>query len=313
MHFALTDFEATVRNTFSQLWGETAFTDVTLVTEDDQEIRAHKVILSSASDFFKKILTRNPQQETFLFLQGIRFEDLEQVVRFVYLGRCEVGVGQVEGFLHTARRLGLTSVVENLQENGQFAHETKKPVSDCEMLEEASQVEATQENKEANEHEIYSHDLDLDKKESYDEELFLDHSDESKIFQSTIKDDGQILQDKNVSQPEYQPKTKLQTKLTIKEKHDLIGDTVQFVCPDCSKIFSYRNTLNKHKRSVHSGVRYSCAECDFQATNAGHLATHKKSIHEGVRYSCYFCGHQSTSKCNLARHTKNVHEKTKTK
>jgi len=271
------------------------------------------VILSSASDFFKKILTRNPQQETFLFLQGIRFEDLEQVVRFVYLGRCEVEVGQVERFLHTARHLGVRSIVENMEENGHFAPETKNIESECGTFEEASQVETTQENQEANEHEINSHDLDLDKKESNYEELFLDNSAENKIIQSTVKDDGQILQNKTVPQPENQPKTKLQTKLTIREKHDLIGDTVQFECPDCSKIFSYRNTLNKHKRSVHSGVRYSCAECDFQATNAGHLATHKKSIHEGVRYSCYFCGHQSTSKCNLARHTKNVHEKTKTK
>ena len=54
------EFATNAPKTFKQLWREQDFTDVTLATEDDQQIKAHKVILSSSSDFFRNLLLRNP-------------------------------------------------------------------------------------------------------------------------------------------------------------------------------------------------------------------------------------------------------------
>ena len=45
------DFAANAPNTFRNLWTDQDFTDVTLATEDNQQIRKHKVILSSCSQF----------------------------------------------------------------------------------------------------------------------------------------------------------------------------------------------------------------------------------------------------------------------
>ena len=48
-----------------------AFTDVTLATLDNQHVRAHKIILSSGSTFFKNILVRNLHQNPLIYLTKI--------------------------------------------------------------------------------------------------------------------------------------------------------------------------------------------------------------------------------------------------
>ena len=48
-----------------------AFTDVTLATLDNQHVRAHKIILSSGSTFFKNILVRNLHQNPLIYLKDI--------------------------------------------------------------------------------------------------------------------------------------------------------------------------------------------------------------------------------------------------
>ena len=50
------DFIANVTSAFKDLRNEPHLTDVTLATEDDQVLKAHKVVISSCSTFFRDIL-----------------------------------------------------------------------------------------------------------------------------------------------------------------------------------------------------------------------------------------------------------------
>ena len=61
------------------------FLDVTIACDDDQ-IKAHKVILSSASPFFHNILKRNPHSHPLLYLRGTKVKDIEAILEFVYSG-----------------------------------------------------------------------------------------------------------------------------------------------------------------------------------------------------------------------------------
>ena len=56
------DFETNISAAFRDLREEKDFFDVTLACEDNQ-IEAHKVILSACSTFFRNILKRNPHQK----------------------------------------------------------------------------------------------------------------------------------------------------------------------------------------------------------------------------------------------------------
>ena len=65
------DFETNVSHAFNELRQEKELLDVTLACEEDQ-VMAHKVILSACSSFFRNILKRNPHQHPLLYLKGVR-------------------------------------------------------------------------------------------------------------------------------------------------------------------------------------------------------------------------------------------------
>ena len=53
------DFQTNVTSSFSKLRNEDEFFDVTLVSDDQQQVSAHKLVLSSCSEYFKNILKVN--------------------------------------------------------------------------------------------------------------------------------------------------------------------------------------------------------------------------------------------------------------
>merc|ERR1712204_71014 len=104
------DFGVTAPEAFRQAWEGGEFADVTLACEDGQQIRAHRVILSSCSPWFRSILTKNPHQHPLILLKGIRHRELQLILGFVYLGRTEVAQEEVEGFLAAASDLQVTAL-----------------------------------------------------------------------------------------------------------------------------------------------------------------------------------------------------------
>ena len=85
------DFETNINEAFRDLRASKDFLDVTLVCEDEQ-IQAHKVILSACSSFFHSMLRRNAHQHPLIYMKGIKFSDLQSVLCFMYQG--EVSVAQ---------------------------------------------------------------------------------------------------------------------------------------------------------------------------------------------------------------------------
>ena len=106
--------ETNAPNTFRKLWNDQDFADVTLATADNKQIRAHKVILSSCSEFFKNIFLKNPHQNTLLYLKGIRYKELTMVIKFIYLGQCEVGQNELQDFLTTGNYLKVGGMIEDV-------------------------------------------------------------------------------------------------------------------------------------------------------------------------------------------------------
>jgi len=81
------------------------FADVTLVCDENKQLKAHKVVLSSCSEFFRNILVNNPHQHPLLYLTGVSFHDLQALVDFAYLGETEVKQEHLESFLTVAKIL----------------------------------------------------------------------------------------------------------------------------------------------------------------------------------------------------------------
>ena len=85
------DFESNISGAFRELRDDKDFFDVTLAC-DEEQIQAHKVILSACSPFFRTVLRRNPHSHPLLYLKGVKHSELQAVLNFMYHG--EVNVGQ---------------------------------------------------------------------------------------------------------------------------------------------------------------------------------------------------------------------------
>ena len=79
------DFETNISSAFQEIREEKEFFDVTIATEDNQ-VEAHRVILSACSPFFRQILNRTHHHHPLLYLKGVRFDDLSAVLNFMYHG-----------------------------------------------------------------------------------------------------------------------------------------------------------------------------------------------------------------------------------
>ena len=92
------DFENNISSSFQELREDKDFFDVTLACDDNQ-LQAHKVILSACSPFFRSVLKKNPHQHQLLYLKGVKYEDILSVLNFMYHGEVSVAQEELNSFL----------------------------------------------------------------------------------------------------------------------------------------------------------------------------------------------------------------------
>ena len=107
------DFQENIKTSFTELRGDKDLVDVTLACEDGQ-LEAHKVILSSGSPFFKRLLDKmtNKHMHPFLFMRGLKTRQLTTMVDFIYLGEVNIHQKDLDGFLLLAQELELKGLTE---------------------------------------------------------------------------------------------------------------------------------------------------------------------------------------------------------
>jgi len=118
------DFERNISSAFKDIRDEKEFFDITIACEDEQ-LQAHKVILSACSPFFKKVLYRNHHQHPLLYLKGVSFKDMESVLNFMYHGEVNVAQDDLNSFLQVAEDLRVKGLTQN--NGGNVGTEPKKP------------------------------------------------------------------------------------------------------------------------------------------------------------------------------------------
>merc|ERR1712106_210691 len=106
------DFESNISGAFRELREDKDFFDVTLACDDDQ-LQAHKLILSACSPFFRSILRRNRHEHPLLYLKGVKYADLVSVLNFMYHGEVNVAQEELSSFLAVAEDLKVKGLTQN--------------------------------------------------------------------------------------------------------------------------------------------------------------------------------------------------------
>ena len=75
--------------------------------EDGEHIEAHKLILSTFSPFFERILKKGKHTHPLIFLKGFKSPDLAAMLDFLYFGEANIAQEKLENFLAIASELEL--------------------------------------------------------------------------------------------------------------------------------------------------------------------------------------------------------------
>ena len=272
-NISCSQLETRAESTLRKLWGDEYFTDVTLVTEDNRHIKAHKVILSSFSEFFREVFLNNSALNIVIFLKGVSFQNLEYVLEFIYLGHSAVAQQDLPGFLVTGQELrisGVSEFVEACQVN-------INPTENGDTLEIL-----TSENKQT-------------VLEQYDREEI-----QPNIFDTQFKID--LINNEN----SWKVWEKLD-KIPAIQQHQQIKN-VKYSCDQCDGKFSERAGLRRHNMSKHLGVKFKCDECEFKSARQSSIKMHKLSKHSTERYKCDNCEYQFYLETDLIKHNLLRHE-----
>merc|ERR1711936_469068 len=106
------DFERNISGALKEIRDDKDFFDVTLACDDDQ-IQAHKLILSACSPFFRHVFRRNPHQHPLLYLKNVKYTDLQAVLNFMYHGEVNVAQEDLNSFLSVAEDLKVKGLTQN--------------------------------------------------------------------------------------------------------------------------------------------------------------------------------------------------------
>jgi len=120
------DFESNISVAFRELRDDKDFFDVTLAC-DDEQIQAHKVILSACSPFFRNILRRNPHQHPLLYLKGVKYSDIQSVLNFMYHGEVNVAQEELNSFLAVAEELRVKGLTQGPNANASKPKHDPRP------------------------------------------------------------------------------------------------------------------------------------------------------------------------------------------
>ena len=107
------DFQSTVSRSFGLLRKEEDFFDVTLVSDDDSQLHAHKLVLSACSSFFKTILKKHTHSHPLIYLNGINCSNLGFILDYIYHGEVQIYQEELDNFLNVAQKLKIQGLISD--------------------------------------------------------------------------------------------------------------------------------------------------------------------------------------------------------
>lgn len=231
------DFHSNVAKSFKNLRNREDFSDVTLVGDDFKQIAAHKIILSSCSEYFNNILKNFAlQKHPILCLDGMSSEDIEKVMDYIYYGEMKIYQDDIDRFLDVGHRLGLEGLVP--------------------------QTDSTKESTLKKDNHALQ-DIEHFKTESHDVEVRI------KKIQSTH--DPMIISFADGSS--IDSIEELDNKVEESYSRDIDG---RYLCLFCQKAFKNSGHIREHVEVHFDGLSFNCNYCENTFRSRNNLRRHVK-------------------------------------
>jgi len=262
------DFDANFVSSFSLLRDSEEFFDVTLVSDDEIPIQAHKVVLSASSPFFRNVLKFQKVTSPLLYIRGVTNNILAGVVEFIYKGEVTVEENNLDNFLKLAEDLKLRGLSENDKIN-----------SDKWSWSSPETMGTKSGEREKKENEIKSQMQEDMEEKNYDK------------VKETEKLGGLVLKEETKEEEEGKvikditevaatgSETENTSDLLARISQKMFKENRLWHCKVCGVSKPKKSNLQVHIEIYHMGVVHPCKSCDY-VTKSRHAHTkHVKMLH----------------------------------
>ena len=269
------NYEDITSTTFGHILSDRYFCDVTLTCDDETQIAAHRVVLGTKSSALKTILMKMNHPHPWLYLRGVKGEELTALVSLIYLGHAEVSDSSLGVMLELAQEFALEG----------FDFETNYPENGIER------------------EEIFPHSKLVErnisnKVETTDEKNYIPYREHHNAEEKVIASEEDLIND-----------TEPNMGSSIKDNLSRPALIKPFSCENCPFTTNKQGTMNHHRKSKHEGLRHNCDHCEYKATSTSHLKVHKQNIHQGIKYPCDQCKYSATQLQGLKFHQDSIHKR----
>jgi len=295
------DFDKNIGEAFRELRIEEDFFDVTLACDEDDQIQAHKVILSAGSPFFRSILKKHPHSHPLLYLKGIKGSHLASIVRFMYDGEVDVEQEELSDFLEAAEELSVKGLTHANSVSSVLQKTTKrKPTSSPDPG-----TRPVKRQKPGRHRRHHRGEEDHIKEELYADEEFngLDCGEQEDEAEADIppgieERTGSFDEEEIVLEPEYtlanapNPRPADQDS-SISEYNGMLEEAMRtsiskleagaYNCLLCDKVCRDLTRARQHLEAKHfPSVGYTCSICDKHCKTKHALTCHLSVYHRDV-------------------------------
>lgn len=282
-----TDFHRTVSDSLKNLRYEKVFLNVTLAFDEGEPIEANRLMLCISSPFFRRVLYNNYHSHPLMYLKGIKSENMNKILDFIYNGEVSIPEYKLQHFLNDAGDLEIKGLVENISittQNNDIDETNIKTEdkSDTEKEIDGNGSDMTEKNTnnvheksggtnddtlcmEANSEPIHfqndssQYESCIDQQESVDDLLDGDYSDESE----ESSEEDQVIDFAN---------TNIYNELGVH------SGSKGFVCNQCGKSFNRPQHLKSHLE-IHTESIQECPICRKVLKTKNSLQSHMSYMH----------------------------------
>ena len=249
------DFQQNITSSYHNLRKDQDFSDVTLISEDHQQIEAHKIILNACSPFFSDVLKRNKHPHPMIYMRAIKAKELLAIIDFMYHGEANIYQDDLNGFLALSEELQLKGL--------SGTKDTNEDVAEA-YLDNTKQQEPRKKGRFFKQEYILQPPIKLDNS-TYEAGRAESHSIvpvDVPVFSSLVAANNSM---------EYM-KSKLDSMI---EKVDGRDDLSK--CTVCGKRTMGKNAktiLRQHIETHIEGLSYPCNQCDTVSKTSNNLKVH---------------------------------------
>ena len=117
-HLRWNDYHSSLPKFFRDLRDAGEMLDVSIVS-DGKTLKAHRLVLSACSPMFKSMLNKISfsKAHPIVFLHGVKFEDIEAILDFMYNGEVNVKQEDLRTFLAVAEDLRVRGLTQESRSN----------------------------------------------------------------------------------------------------------------------------------------------------------------------------------------------------